>query len=100
MRVESNAGWRLYAMELRNRINDTIDCTDVAIFNQKLNKEVRIYDEAPTIRRLFHFKNGCYEEAMRDMFAYMKLVKDQKDDFVDCLAEASRYFKKNNLIDF
>ena len=99
VRIEANAGWRLYALELERRI-ENVSGAEVRIFNQTKNKEIRIYDEAPTIRRLFHFKKGVYDAALRDMFSYLKMVKDQKDDFVDCLASASRHFKEENFIDF
>jgi predicted phage terminase large subunit-like protein len=98
--VETNAAWRLYALELRRRIEETTSTAEVRIYNPTTNKEIRIYNEAPTIRRLFHFKNNQYESALQDMFSYIKLIKDQKDDFVDTLAAASKYFKENNFIDF
>ena len=69
------------------------------IFFSKTNKEIRIFNEAPSVQRNFYFKTGKYELAMKHLTSYLKMVKDQKDDFPDVLTAASEYLKQQKIID-
>lgn len=102
VRIETNAAWIMYAEKLREKINEIGSSSSVRIYNESKNKELRIYNEAPFIRNCFKFKLNPvkeYQNAMHDLTNYMKLVVNQKDDFVDVLAAASVILKKNRMIE-
>jgi predicted phage terminase large subunit-like protein len=102
VRIESNGGWSLYRKEIKRQLSELGSDCEARSFSQHKNKEIRIYNEAPTIRNRFLFnKNaiGEYAKAIHDMNYYQKMVKDQKDDFVDNLAAASQHLKKIGILD-
>ena len=99
--IESNAGWALFRKEIKKQINDLDIPTDVKSFNSKSNKEIRIFNQAPYIRRNFYYsKNGNkeYQKYLENKHGYLKMVKNQKDDGVDCDAAACAYLKKIGVI--
>ena len=101
--VESNAAWRLYVREVRNRVAEAgLNC-DVVRINQQVNKEVRIFNQFPSVRSSFLYarkdvQSAQYDRYMTDRHRYMKMVKDQKDDGVDTDAAACEYLKKSGII--
>ena len=101
--VESNAAWRLYVREVRNRVAEAgLNC-DVVRINQHVNKEVRIFNQFPSVRSSFLYarkdvQSAQYDRYMTDRHRYMKMVKDQKDDGVDTDAAACEYLKKSGII--
>lgn len=95
--VESNSAWKIFARALRDKINE-VSSADVRFFIAKQNKEVRIFNEAPSVCKNFYFKKGGYDEAMKHLSVYLKMVKGQKDDFPDILTSASNYLKVNGII--
>ena len=105
--VESNAAWRLYVREVRNRVAEAGMHCDVVRINQRENKEVRIFNQFPTIRSTFLYAKEDrqnpqyreYREYMKDKHRYMKMVRDQKDDGVDVDAAACEYLKNSGIID-
>ena len=104
MNVESNAAWRLYVREVRNRVAEAGMHCDVVRINQRENKEVRIFNQFPTIRSTFLYakedrQNPQYREYMKDKHRYMKMVRDQKDDGVDVDAAACEFLKNSGIID-
>lgn len=96
--IESNAAWMIFAKALRAEINK-ISSASVRCYISKTNKEIRIFNEAPSVQRNFYFKIGKYELAMKHLTSYLKMVKDQKDDFPDVLTAASEYLKQQKIID-
>ena len=96
--IESNAAWMIFAKALRAEINK-ISSASVRCYISKTNKEIRIFNEAPSVQRNFYFKTGKYELAMKHLTSYLKMVKDQKDDFPDVLTAASEYLKQQKIID-
>lgn len=101
--VESNAAWRLYVREVRNRVAEAgLNC-DVVRINQHVNKEVRIFNQFPSVRSSFLYarkdiQSAQYDRYMTDRHRYMKMVKDQRDDGVDTDAAACEYLKKSGII--
>lgn len=101
--AESNSAWRLVAKDLKEWAEDLgLDC-DIHRFNARTNKEVRIFNEAPTIRNRFLYlppsmQDAEYRQAMKDRHSYLKMVRDQDDDSPDCDAAASSWAKKMGLI--
>ena len=103
IRVESNSAWRLVARELRQRLADLGLSCEVQRFNSTINKEIRIFNEAPAINKFFYYltknlQTPEYAAMMRERHSYVKNVKDQRDDGVDCDAAASNFLKNNNII--
>jgi hypothetical protein len=103
IRVESNSAWRLVARELRQRLADLGLSCEVQRFNSTINKEIRIFNEAPAIKKFFYYltknlQTPEYAAMMRERHSYVKNVKDQRDDGVDCDAAASNFLKNNNII--
>ena len=96
--IESNAAWMIFAKALRSEINK-ISSASVRCYISKTKKEIRIFNEAPSVQRNFYFKIGKYELAMKHLTSYLKMVKDQKDDFPDVLTAASEYLKQQKIID-
>lgn len=101
--VESNAAWRLYVREVRNRVAETGLHCDVVRINQRENKEVRIFNQFPSVRGTFLYaradrQNAQYREYMKDKHRYMKMVKDQRDDGVDVDAAACEFLKNSGII--
>ena len=102
--MESNTAWRLVAKEIKAWVAGLELNTEVRRFSVHDNKELRIFNEAPTIRNRFFYltptkQNSEYQRCMRDKHSYLKMVKDQKDDGVDCDASASVWAKKNGLLE-
>lgn len=101
--AESNSAWRLVAKDLKEWAEGlSLDC-DIHRFNARTNKEVRVFNEAPTIRHRFYYlppsmQDAEYRQSMKDKHSYLKMVKDQDDDSVDCDAAASSWAKKMGLI--
>jgi len=101
--VESNAAWRLYVREVRNRVAEAgLNC-DVVRINQHVNKEVRIFNQFPSVRSSFLYarkdiQSAQYDRYMTDRHRYIKMVKDQRDDGVDTDAAACEYLKKSGII--
>lgn len=101
--VESNAAWRLYVREVRNKVAEAgLNC-DVVRINQHVNKEVRIFNQFPSVRSSFLYarkdmQSAQYDRYMTDRHRYMKMVKDQRDDGVDTDAAACEYLKKSGII--
>lgn len=101
--VESNAAWRLYVREVRNRVAEAGLTCDVVRVNQHVNKEVRIFNQYPSVRSSFLYarkdsQSPEYARYMSDKHRYMKMVKDQRDDGVDTDAAACEFLKKSGII--
>ena len=101
--IESNSAWRLVAKDIKEWASTLgLDC-EIRRFSVHENKELRIFNEAPTIRNRFRYlspekQNAEYRNCMKEKHAYMKMGKNQKDDGVDCDAAASHWAKKSGLI--
>lgn len=96
--IESNSAWVLFAKAMREKIAE-ISSASVRVFYAKKEKEVRIFHEAPSVQRNFYFRKGKYDLAMKHLTSYLKMVKNQKDDFPDILTAASEYLKQQKIID-
>lgn len=101
--VESNAAWRLYVREVRNRVAEAGLTCDVVRVNQHVNKEVRIFNQYPSVRSSFLYarkdsQSPEYARYMSDKHRYMKMVRDQRDDGVDTDAAACEFLKKSGII--
>lgn len=96
--IESNSAWVLFAKAMREKIAE-ISSASVRCYISKSNKEIRIFNEAPSVERNFYFKKGAYDLAMKHLTSYLKMVKNQKDDFPDILTAASEYLKQQKIID-
>ena len=101
--IESNSAWRLVAKEIKEWASSLGLDSEIRRFSVHENKELRIFNEAPTIRNRFRYltpekQDKEYRNCMKEKHAYMKLGKNQKDDGVDCDAAASHWAKKSGLI--
>jgi len=101
LRCESNGGWMIYYKEIRRRVDELGLSCECRYYNSIKNKELRIYNEAPTILNRFLFartQNNEYSKAMTALIKYQKMVKNQEDDFPDNLAAVSQHLKKNDIL--
>lgn len=101
--IESNSAWRMVARDIRNRCAEAGLETEIMRYNVHANKEVRIFNEAVTIRNRFYYlrperQSKEYAQMMYDRHSYLKMVKDQRDDGVDCDAAASSFLKRIGII--
>ena len=99
--IESNSSWSLFRKEIKNRVAELGLATNVRATTARENKEIRIFNHAPSIIDRFHYKrnaDGEYARYLKLKHSYLKMVKDQKDDGVDCDTSACQYFKRNGLI--
>jgi len=101
--IESVSAWRLVAKDIKEWAAEVIPDTEIRRFNVHANKEVRIFNEAPTIRNRFRYRhpemqNAEYAKCMKEKHSYLKMGKNQRDDGVDCDAAASHWMKRNSLI--
>lgn len=101
--VESNSAWSMYRKEIKRQAAEMGLPTVIQSVTQKSNKELRIFNEAPSVEKYFIYmredkQDADYKRFMKDRFSYLKLIKNQKDDGVDTDAAASEYLKKNGLI--
>lgn len=102
-RVESNSAWSLYRKEIKRQAAESGLGVEIISVKQRDNKEVRIFNQAPTIQRRFVYRhpsiqNAAYKVYMADKHSYLKLVKDQKDDGVDTDTAACEYLKRLGMI--
>ena len=101
--IESVSAWRLVAKDIKEWAADVVPDTEIRRFSVSANKEVRIFNEAPTIRNRFRYlvpelQNSEYKRCMKEKHSYLKMGKNQRDDGVDCDAAASHWAKRNGLI--
>lgn len=102
--IESNSAWRLVAKDIKEwAMNEGLD-SEIRSFKVHTNKELRIFNEAPTIRNKFKYlspdkQNDEYSRCMAEKHSYIKLARNQKDDGVDCDAAASYWAKRNGLLE-
>lgn len=99
--IESNSSWSLFRKEIKNRVAELGLATNVRATTARENKEIRIFNHAPSVIDRFHYKrnaDGEYARYLKYRHSYLKMVKDQKDDGVDCDTSACQYFKRNGLI--
>ena len=102
--IESNAGWSLYKKSIRDKLIEIKNSCEVYGLHSAKNKEMRIFNEAPTVRKKFIYldsehQSEEYKKAMKFRDSYLKMVENQVDDNVDIDAAASVYLKKMNAID-
>ena len=99
--IESNSAWALFRKEIKNRVSDAGLATQILSLNQKSQKEIRIFNHAPTIVTNFYYPksgNNEWRTFMSEKHSYVKMIKDQKDDGVDTDAAACAFLKKNRII--
>lgn len=100
--VETNMAWKLYYQMLQTKLKD-VPGISLIHFSSTGEKEARIANSAPIVRDLFYYKikglrDKGYSDAMRDKHRYLRALKNQDDDFVDCESAAVTAFKVNELI--
>lgn len=99
--IESNSSWSLFRKEIKNRVAELGLATNVRATIARENKEIRIFNHAPSVLDRFYYKRnaeGEYARYLKCKHSYLKMVKNQKDDGVDCDTSACQYFKRNGLI--
>jgi len=101
--IESNSAWSLFRKEIKRQAAADGLSTAIQSISQKGNKELRIFNHAPSVDKYFIYKredewDSDYRQFMKDRYSYLKLVKDQKDDGVDNDTTACEYMKKNGFI--
>lgn len=100
--IESNSAWSLFRKEIKRRAEEAGLKTNIRSISNHINKELRIFNNAPSIVGRFHYRKDStdkdYQLYLKDRHSYLKMVKNQKDDGVDCDAAACDFFKKNSLI--
>ena len=102
-RVESNSAWSLFRKEIKRQAAEKGLTTEILSVHQRDNKELRIFNQAPSIQKYFvylkpNLQNDEYKVYMREKHSYIKLVKDQKDDGVDTDTAACEYLKRLGMI--
>ncbi|MDD6581590.1 MAG: phage terminase large subunit [Bacteroidales bacterium] len=102
-RIESNAAWSLFRKEIKRLAAEQGITTEILAVSQRQNKELRIFNQAPSIQKYFLYRkpsmqNDEYRVYMREKHSYLKLVKDQKDDGVDTDTAACEYLKRMGMI--
>ena len=103
MLVESNSAWSLFRKEIKKQVGEAGLSTVVQSVTQKSNKELRVFNHAPSIDKYFIYRredgwDEHYSKFMKDRFKYLKLVPDQDDDGVDTDTSACEYLKRIGLI--
>ena len=99
VKVESNAGGKLYADELRNLLKGRCYCR--VIFEPNLqNKETRILMNSGYIKQYFSFRRGYkqgsdYDVFMRQLTSYVRMGKNKNDDCPDALTGLATYMQKS-----
>jgi len=99
--IESNSAWILFTRSIREKAAEEGLSTQIRAINNNTNKEVRILNHAPFIIRNFYYSNNGnteYQLYLKHKHSYLKMVKDQKDDGVDCDNSACEYLKRNGII--
>lgn len=90
MRFESNNGGKLFAQNVSKRAGG---CT-ISWRTTSSNKETRILTDSAWIKKFCVFKKdskGEYNKALQQVMAYVKGVKNQKDDAPDSLSLLRRF---------
>lgn len=99
--IESNSGWALFRKSIKAQAEEMGISTAIRSINNHDNKELRVFNQAPYIIRNFYYPktgNNEYNLYMKHKHSYLKIVKSQKDDGVDCEASACAWLKKNGII--
>lgn len=100
--IESNSAWSLFRKEIKNRCIELGLSTEIRSVTQHANKEVRIFNHAPSIKSRFYYKRDTndreYIRYLKDKHSYLKMIKNQNDDGVDTDTAACEYLKKMNFI--
>jgi len=100
--IESNSAWSLFRKAIKEKAAEMGIATNIRSVSQHTNKELRIFNHAPSITSSFHYpKNAENNETklyLKHRHSYLKLVKNQVDDGVDADAAACEWLKKNGII--
>jgi len=99
--IESNSGWSLFRRTIKEKVSELGLSTSIRSVNQRLNKEIRIFQHAQYIINNFYYsKNGNneYKMYLKHKHSYIKLGRGQKDDGVDTDCSCCEYLKKNGFI--
>lgn len=105
--IESNGAWRLFGRDIKNKLDEIGLDTVVILYNQCKNKEIRIFNHAPSVANNFHYLHESssseentdeYKDAMKEKHRYKKMIKDQNDDSCDVDAAAAEWLKKMGIL--
>jgi hypothetical protein len=94
----------MYKNKIRDSVSELGLDTEVKGFHSKENKEIKIYNAAPSIRNRFIYfpvKNQSdeYKKAMKYRHSYLKMIKNQVDDSVDADSCLANNLIRNNIIE-
>lgn len=102
--IEGNSGWRLFGVEVRNKVTEEPpagrgyeDC-EIRIIKNSTNKETRILAESAFIKNHFYFRSDYekvpeYRMFIKKLTSYMREGKNQEDGAPDSLAGCAKHFK-------
>jgi predicted phage terminase large subunit-like protein len=101
MKVESNAGGKSFATNVRKLIQGKSGCT-VIFEPATTNKETRILMNAGYVKEYFYFRDDYepgsdYDKFMRQLTSYVKLGKNKHDDAPDGVTGLAEYMKAHTF---
>lgn len=100
VQVEGNSGWVAAGKDMRKQVHSKNENVGVRIIKAVGNKQTRILNAAPWIKKYVRFRsdyknNKQYASFIKNLTEYLREGKVSHDDAPDVLSQIAEYYKKN-----